>query len=166
MWFFVDAETDGLYGRFLSVAAMVTDENGTEVDRFYGAIRVTREELTSQWVRENVFPSLSRAETVYENGEALLDAFWQFWMQYRDRAACVAYVPCPVEARLFQTCVLKNLPEREFLAPFPLYDLATLLRSKGIPFDRDLPTLSGLSLTSHDAMDDVRMIASAWKKLL
>lgn len=166
MWFFVDAETDGLYGRFLSVAAMVTDETGKELDRFYGAVSVTREELTSDWVKENVYPYLAQAEKVYANQQDLLEDFWQFWMTYRDKAPCVAYVPCPVEARLFCACVEADPTRREFLAPLPLYDLATLLRSRGMDFDQDLAALSGQTLQRHDALADVRMMAAIWVKLL
>lgn len=166
MWFFVDAETDGLYGAFLSVAAMVTDEKGEELDRFYGAVRVKQEDITVPWVRENVFPSLARAEIFYETEHALLEGFWQFWLRYREQASCVAHVPYPVESRLFQACVLENLPEREFLAPFPLYDLATLLKSRGMDFNPELSVLSGMELKPHDAMNDVRMMAALWRKLL
>lgn len=166
MWFFVDAETDGLYGAFLSVAAIVTDEKGEELDRFYGAVRVTQEDISTPWVRENVFPSLARAETFYETEHALLESFWQFWLRYREQAACVTHVPYPVESRLFLSCVTKDPREREFLAPFPMYDLATLLRSKGLDFHGELPLLSGMELKPHDAMNDVRMMAALWRKLL
>lgn len=164
-WFFVDAETDGLYGPFLSVAVLVTDETGVEQDRFYGAVQVEREELRSPWVREHVFPYLSRAEQFFKNEQSLLESFWQFWMQYREQVFCVADVSSPVESRLFTTCVLQNLPGREFLAPFPLYDLSTLLIARGIPWNANRQELSGLDLTSHDAMDDVRMMAAIWCRL-
>ena len=36
---FVDAETDGLYGTFLSVAAIFLDDKGEQSDTFYGTIR-------------------------------------------------------------------------------------------------------------------------------
>ena len=45
--FYVDAETDGLYGRFLSVAALVTDGNGSELDRFYTALRTDGSDIRS-----------------------------------------------------------------------------------------------------------------------
>ena len=50
------------------------------------------------------------------------------------------------------------------LAPFPLYDLATLLESKGYHFDSNTKELSGLNLESHDAMNDVKMMAEVWSK--
>ena len=163
--FFVDAESDGLYGKFLSVAALVTDRDGNELDRFYGAVRVTVEDIRSEWVRENVFPYLTNAEFIFECENAMLEAFWEFWLKHRESADCVSYVPYPVESRLFISCVTQNTDERQFLAPFPLYDLATVLELRGCNYDSDMQTLSGLDLVSHDAMNDVRIAASVWRKL-
>lgn len=163
--FFVDAECDGLYGKFLSVAALVTDKNGTEADSFYGAVRVTDKNIASDWVKENVYPSLSNAQTFFDSEKELLEAFWEFWLRHREEADCVSYVPYPVESRLFITCVSENTEKRQLLAPFPLYDLATLLETKGYSFDSDVSNLSGLGLKSHDAMNDVRMTAEVWRKL-
>lgn len=69
--FIVDAETDGLYGKFLSVAALSTDEDGNFDDYFYGA--VSDPTVTSDWVKENVVPHLKNAERFYttEAGKVL-----------------------------------------------------------------------------------------------
>lgn len=163
--FFVDAECDGLYGKFLSVAALVADRNGNEVDSFYGAVRVAAEDINSEWVKENVFSCLSNAELFFDDEGSMLEAFWSFWLRYRECADCVAYVPYPVESRLFIACVKENHAERQLLAPFPLYDLATLLESKGYHFESNMKELSGLNLESHDAMNDVKMMAEVWRKL-
>ncbi|MBE6666483.1 MAG: hypothetical protein E7603_09785 [Ruminococcaceae bacterium] len=163
--FFVDAETDGLYGPFLSIAAMVTDENGVELDRFYASVNVSCEQLNSEWVRANVYPDLKNAEMFFDTEAEMLEAFWKFWMKHRADSICIAYVQYPVEARLFTRCVMKNTTERAFLGPFPLYDLSTLLVSKGFSFDVNIQALSGLNLKAHDAMNDVRMLASVWNKL-
>ncbi len=164
-FFFTDAETDGLYGRFLSVAALVTDKNGREIERFYGAVKTDIEDVQSEWVRKNVYPYLKNASVIFDDEYALSEAFWSFWMKYRETADCVAYVPYPVESRLFSLCVLQNIDERQFLGPFPMYDLATLLESKGNNFDCDMKAMSGLELCCHDAMDDVLMMAEVWHKL-
>ena len=164
--FFVDAETDGLYGPFLSVAAMVTDQLGAEIDRFYGALYPQQVVITDPWVQENVFPSLSRAETFFETDTALLEAFWAFWLHYREDCLCVADVPVPVEARLFAKCVAADPFVRTFQGPYPLMDLSTLLYSRGIDPDADRTNLSGLPCKRHDALDDVRMTAAIWQKLV
>lgn len=163
--FFVDAESDGLYGAFLSVAAMVTDEAGTELDRFYASVKISPDQIRSEWVRENVYPDLKNAEVFFDTEKAMLEAFWLFWMKHRADSVCIAYVQYPVECRLFAQCVKENEAERAFLGPFPLYDLSTLLAAKGFSFDSDMQTLSGLPLKAHDAMNDVRMMAAVWNRL-
>jgi hypothetical protein len=162
--FFVDAECDGLYGKFLSVAALVTDKNGTEVDSFYGAVKLTSKDISNEWVKENVYHSLGNAHIIFDSERDLLEAFWSFWLRHRENADCISYVPYPVESRLFIACVVADTVGRQFLAPFPLYDLATLLEAKGYHFDSNMKELSGLNLESHDAMNDVKMMAEVWKK--
>ena len=165
-YFFVDAETDGLYGAFLSAAALVTDGAGRELDRFYGALSPDRAAVSDPWVRENVLPSLGRAEVFFETEAQLLEAFWAFWLRWREGCVCAADVPVPVEARLLARCVEGDPETRTCLGPFPLLDLSTLLFSRGIDPKADRLSLSGLSLTRHDALDDVRMTAAVWRKLL
>lgn len=164
--FFVDAECDGLYGRFLSVAALVTDENGTELDSFYGAVKITEEEINSEWVRENVYTYLKNASVIFDSEKEMLEELWKFWLKHRENADCVSYVPYPVESRLFIACVAESTAERQLLAPFPMYDLATVLELRGHHYDSDMQVLSGLDLVSHDAMNDVRMAAAVWRNLL
>ncbi len=165
-FFFVDAESDGLYGKFLSIAVLVTDKNGTELDSFYGAVKVNADDISSEWVKENVYPYLKNASVFYDSEADMLEAFWLFWLKHMEDADCVSYVPYPVESRLFNSCVNEKTEERQFLAPFPLYDLATVLELKGYHYDSDMQALSGLDLSSHDAMNDVRMAAEVWRKLL
>lgn len=164
--FYVDAECDGLYGSFLSVAALVTDECGRELDRFYLSVRANESDIQTEWVRENVFPFLAGADELVNTEDELLDRFWEFWMKHRENAVCIAYVPYPVEARLFTHCVMKAPIDRAFFGPFPLYDLGTLLMARGLDPDPDMSVLSGMELTKHDAMNDVRMMEKVWEKLM
>lgn len=162
---FVDAETNGLYGSFLSVAALVTDEEGRELEHFYAERVLDPGERLTPWVIEHVLPQLGAAELTAPTEEALLEAFWAFWLRHRETAECVAYVQYPVEARLFSACVLRAPQEREFQGPFPLYDLSTLLAMHGLGVNADLQTLTGLDLPSHHALNDVKLAAAAWIKL-
>lgn len=164
--FFVDAETDGLYGRFLSVAAVVTDESNRELDRFYASVNVDADELETEWVVENVYPHLKNADTFFDSEYEMLETFWTFWMKHRENSRCVSYVQYPVECRLFSTCVMHKMAERTFSAPFPLYDLSTLLFERGLDFDANMQKLSGLDVSSHDAMNDVIMMAKVWNDLI
>ena len=164
--FYVDAECDGLYGAFLSVAVMVTDVSGREIDRFYDSVRANESDIQTEWVREHVLPYLANADEIVNTEDELLDSFWGFWMKHRESAVCIAYVQYPVEARLFSQCVMKAQEERTFLGPYPLYDLSTLLVARGLSPDPDIAVLSGMELAEHDAMNDVRMIAKVWEKLM
>ncbi|MBQ8515317.1 MAG: hypothetical protein IJ496_07955 [Ruminococcus sp.] len=165
-YFFVDAETDGLYGSFLSVAVIVTDRTGTELDRFYGAVQIHPDAISSDWVKENVLPHLHEAEVFYPDENTLLEAFWAFWMKHHESCLCIADVPFPVEARLFMKCVELCPADRSFSAPFPLLDLASVLAANGISPLADRAALSGLGLTAHDAMHDVRMMVQLWNRYM
>ena len=164
-YFFLDAETDGLFGRFLSAAVLVTDNEGCEIEHLYSALPVTADDVTSEWVRENVIPHIGMAEKIVDSEYELLEEVWTLWMKYRDTAYCVADVGFPVEARLLSECVQHDLSAREFLAPFPLLDLSTLLQARGIPWDASRQDLSGLKLVSHDPLNDVRLTAACWFRL-
>ena len=153
-------------GGYCAIEGEEPDENGQEIDKFYGAVKINIEDISTQWVKENVYPYLNNADMLFDSEEVLLESFWSFWIKHHETADCVAYVEYPVETRLFHICVMRNLEERQFLAPFPLYDLATLLESKSIDFDCNIQKLSGLELVSHDAMNDVKMCANVWRKYI
>ena len=163
--FFLDAETDGLYGRFLSAAVLVTDSAGTEIEHLYAACAVAKEEISSEWVLENVFPHLCKAEIIVDSEYEMLERIWALWMKYRERAVCIADVGFPVEARLLSECVRHDLSAREFLAPFPLLDLSTMLLAHGMPWNESRRSLSGLDVAAHDPLNDVRLAAACWFRI-
>lgn len=165
-YFFIDAETDGLYGEFLSVAVLVTDESGKEIDRFYGANKIKPDDIKSKWVKENVLPHLKNAAATYETEYDLLEAVWFFWMKHRKSALAVADVMHPVESRLFTECVRHSLAEREMLAPFPLLDLSTLLHVCSEKSDIENRMAQEKALVRHDAMNDVIITAEIWFSLI
>ncbi len=164
--FIVDAETDGLYGSFLSVAALVTTSEGEQADLFYGAVSPDLLQVRSEWVKKNVLPYISAAHTFFSSEDELLRAFWDFWMKHRETSVCIADVCYPVEARLFSRCVQMSPEEREFQGPFPLLDLSTLLLARGIPVDTSRKELTSLSLVQHDALNDARITEDIWRKLM
>lgn len=172
-YFIVDAETNGLYGSFLSVAAQVYDAEWNLIEEFYGARKIKTEEEINPWVEANVLPFLYTDAKVYDEESELLETFWQFWIKYRqvENLRCVADVPYPVESRLFLRCVEQNREERMFLGPFPLYDMETILASAGEELLADriklLEETAGCKeseLVRHCALDDVRITALLLKK--
>lgn len=157
-YFIFDCETDGLYGKTLSIAAVVFDSEFAPVQRFDGSLLINACDLESDWVKENVYPHLSLSERRFDTEEALLEAFWAFYTEHRGTALCIADVPVPVEAGVLRKCVLKNEAERAFLAPYPLIDAASLLFAAGIDPSTDRSTLTDRELDRHRAYDDVLAI--------
>ena len=163
---FIDAETDGLYGMFLTVGMKVTDEKGHEMDRAYYGIKRENMHVSQAWVQENVIPILGEYEPC-EDEEELLEKTWEFWMKHREDAYAVADVPFPVEFRLFAKCVEKNPAERATLAPFPLLDLASVLWANGIEplADRSGLLEGDVQAKQHNAYADAEMCAEILQKI-
>ena len=97
---FIDAETDGLYGSFLTVGRVVTDDAGNMIEKAYYGIKKENMMISDVWTRENVFPVLGDYEACEDEAE-LLEKVWAFWMKYREEAYAAADVMYPVESRLF-----------------------------------------------------------------
>lgn len=166
-YFFVDAETDGLYGEVIAIAAIIIDINGEEKDKFAAKIKgLSSESMKDEWTRYNVLPLLDSSLEEYEGRTSLLEGFWDFWLKYREDVICIADVQYPVEANLFRKCVELDLENRNFLGPYPLYDLSTILLIKGISPSVDRVKLLGEdSFEKHNPLDDVRITARLWRKL-
>lgn len=163
---FVDAETDGLYGTFISVAVVVTDANANEIERFYYGINKKNLKVTDAWTREHVLPILGDYEECEDETE-LLEKVWAVWEHYRADAYAVADVIYPVEARLFSKCVMNDMERRMFAAPYPLIDLSSLLLAKGIDPNISRDELVGSTdWVEHNAMSDVETSIKIYKKIM
>lgn len=164
---FLDAETDGLYGQFLTVALVAVSDNGQELEKAYYGICKENMVINDNWVKENVLPILGTYENCADEDE-LLDKTWNFWMKYSDSAYVVADVPFPVEARLFESCVRKNVEDRKFKAPFPLMDLSSMLYVKGydplMERNKIIEETHSANL-QHNALYDVELSIQIWKKI-
>ena len=162
---FVDAETDGLYGHFLSVAGILCDSFGNETDSFYHRVDIKKNGVTDPWVLENVIPVLSGG-VIEDTPEDLLESFWQ-WYRACGEADVIADVTFPVECRLFSECVLKDPDTRKFQGPYPLLDLSSMLYAKGMDPNADRRSLiDATNYQVHNALDDVRMSRDIWLKYI
>lgn len=162
-YMFVDAETDGLYGKFLSIAAICCNESGEEQNQFYHRLDVTQEDVEDGWVKEQVLPILNHG-VLHASEEQLLCAFWDFYESIMPDYV-ITDVMYPVEARLFERCVLFDEAQRKWKAPFPMLDLSNMLYVQGIDPLIDREKLVDCSdLQKHNALDDVRMSIRIWKK--
>ena len=165
--FSVDAETDGLYGRAFAVAVTVR-EDGREVANFSG--RVSDEEVTNEWVRANVLPTLRDMPVTHSSIEELEEAFWKFWMSQKDNAVVIAHCGSPVESGLFRRCVERDLASLAFAGPSPaIHDVATVLLALGEDpasvdgYNKKNGILVPFDGVSHHPMYDAASAAVAWE---
>ncbi len=164
---FIDAESDGLYGNFISVAMLVADSNGNELKHFYyGLKKELLKGVKTQWVIDNVLPIMGDYEVCNSETE-MFEKVWNVWLKYKDNSCMVADIAYPVETRLLRECVALSNDKDAFSAPFPLFDLSSMLYAKGI--DPLISRYDFLGLKSndkqHNALEDVRISLKVWKKL-
>lgn len=155
-FFSFDAETDGLYGEVFAIAAVVIDEGGVVEDQF--CMKCVKPGVRDAWTAENCLPYLSDIPDCESRAE-LRARFWDFYLRYREQCVIVADIPCPVEAGLLRACVEEDLPERAFLGPYPLIDVASALFARGIDPDIDRMAFAEQKGRRHHPLDDA--VASA-----
>jgi len=126
--FSFDGETNGLYGQAFALAAVVTDDSG-EIATFVA--RCPIEDIIDDWVAENVLPNMENVGVTHADYRSMLESFWNFYMKHKEGADVVAHVAHPVETKLFRDVVEANLNNRIWEAPFPLIDVASVLKARG-----------------------------------
>lgn len=151
-YFSVDAETDELYGPAFAIGAVVW-EDGKFTKQFKGVLKDADKFVTSDWVRENCLP-IADGYTQYETRADLLNAFWNFYMENKKDAQIFADVGAPVETQVFRECVMLDLKNRQWDGPYPLDEVASILRGRGIDPDIDRIKFSGFNGRKHDPCDD------------
>ena len=121
-----DVESTSLYGTGFAFGAIVVNHNGTiEFDR----IELLSKEgagKANDRVKQNVIPNLSDMPTC-ETDRELRDAFFDFYMKHRETANVWSDVNFPVETNFLNAIVNDSPNEREWLMPYPLYDVSSLV---------------------------------------
>lgn len=164
--FFVDAESDGLYGSLISIAVIVTDYAGNELERCYWGIARDKLQIQNEWVKENVEPILGDYIEC-QNEQELLNRFWNVWERYYEQAYVVADVCYPVESRMFEKCIQLDIENRAMKGPFPLIDLSSLLLAKNMNPLADRTELVAMgNRKHHNALTDVEMSIEIWRKYI
>ncbi len=158
-----DAEADGLYGEVFAIAAVAAEADGRVTDRFAAAYAVPG--VTDPWTAEHCLP-LPDSYVLFESREGLLNAFWDFYLRFRDDCVIVADVPYPVEADLLRACVALDTETRAELAPYPLIDAASVLFAHGIDPNIDRYEFSGASGKKHDPLSDAEASLKCLLKLM
>lgn len=175
----LDCETNGLGGQAFAVAAVLTDDNGREVDTWEARCPIAGP--VDEWVTENVLPALDDMPETVDSYEGLL-AGWRVWFAGRHRgrgyeaaaakaarheAVVIGHVVWPVEAKFLRDAHADDL----FTGPFPLLDVAPLLLAAGHDptsvdtyLDRHgLPKPDG---SPHHPLYDARAAVTAFRHLM
>jgi hypothetical protein len=153
-----DVESIGLHGEGFAVAYVVVDRNGHRHAEGLlacppASARGRRE--GHRWVEDNV-PALG---AVHRSPESLRTAFWGLFLSWHELGALlVADCGWPVEARFLAQCVDDDLACREWLGPYPLHDLASILLAKGKdPLEKRTRLTD--ELPEHNPLADARQSA-------
>ena len=122
-YFSFDAETNGLWGKAFSIAAVVYDDATGETTEFVGRCPIS--ESVDSWVAENVLPEMESIPVTHENYESLLKAFVEFYNAGKQDAVVLVHMGLPVEARLFLDAHNMGILG-DWDAPYPLVDIAAI----------------------------------------
>ena len=146
--FMFDVESTSLHGTGFAVGAIVVNKDGTEIDRFE-LLSKEGAANTNEWVKENVLPSLSDIR-ICETDRELRDEFFGFYLKHMDTSEIWSDVNFPVETNFLHAIVNDAPTEREWLMPYPLKDVSTLI---DISIDRS--SECGIpDLRKHHPLDD------------
>lgn len=128
--FILDVESDGLWGKGFCVSAIVIHIATGDIIEIFTQM-IDNPNIENKWVLENVMPYLSDIKTV-TNLFTLQENFWSLWDKYRKHSITFADSGQPVESNWFKSCVLNDMENREYLAPFPLHEVASVVLVSGI----------------------------------
>ena len=126
--FSFDAETNGLYGQTFAIGAVVTDDRG-EIARYVSRCPIVGE--IDKWVAENVLPHIRDVSIDQDSYQSLLNNFFGFYKEHKKDADVIAHVAHPVETKLLRDMIELDLEARMWEGPFPLIDVAGVLKAKG-----------------------------------
>lgn len=160
-----DVESVGLHGRGFAFGAVVVDlASRRVVDERRAWCEPSRDPRWGTreghaWVSEHVLPALRAWGAPWTPRAGLVEvrqAFWDlFSHEYggakRESTLLAADCAWPVEARFLAACVDDNMPAREWLGPYPLIDISTLLAVAPV----DVPRAAD-EVPEHDPLRDAR----------
>jgi hypothetical protein len=163
--FSLDVETDDLYGETFAFGVSIWDLKTKQIVSYLGGF-AELEEVASPWCRGNIIPLISkkhRDEFVkFQTRKEMRDAFWRFYMQYREKAIILADFQ-HLENAFFRQCVREDLKEREWLGPYPMMDLGTMLAVANLDPDIDRFIYTGFNnLVKHNPIHDAHVAGKTY----
>lgn len=148
-----DVESTSLHGTGFAFGVVVVDKSGLEIDHLELLSKEGAKKVNN-WVKENVIPNLSDMPTC-ETDKELRDSFFNFYLKHKETAEIWSDVNFPVETNFLHSILNDSPKDREWLMPYPLKDMSTL-----IDVDIDRHTECGITnLRKHNPLDDSRASA-------
>lgn len=176
----IDAETNGLWGKPFSIAAIVYEffpEQNKGVSGIQSAgwkktdsicLRIPDLFVTNEWVKENVLPTLEGVKITHQTEADMLKDFASFYMSHKD-AQVIWHMGHVVEAYLFRLMVEQKVIG-EWDAPYTPIEVATLLEAKGFKADSvdQFAKDNGIVInygSTHNPLYDCEVTAEVYFKL-
>jgi hypothetical protein len=165
--FSFDVETIGLYGGVFALGACVINEDGVELESLFLKTNhryVSGTNLNFNFVALKILPSILTKDDNCMSELEIRTKFWNFYIQCKIKYPdMIVVVDCgyPCEAGFLRACVNDNISEREFLAPFPLHELGTLILSKGEDPKEERERAQN-ETPAHNPLCDARQSARLW----
>jgi hypothetical protein len=156
--FVFDVESIGLYGEGFAVGYVVTTRERKLIEEGCFACDLDRaiglDEESRQWIGKNVKIPMYDCVAPW----IVREKFWEVLLRYRD--TCLFFADCcyPVETNFLAACVKIDSPGRQWLAPYPLYDIAIIRAALGFDPLTTLPRLEN-ELPKHNPLADARQSA-------
>lgn len=163
--FSFDVETKGLYGDGFSVGVVILSDNGSELDSlFLRADDDEANELTAnrKWFKENVVPTLGTINCL--SLREFRDKFWNYYTNCKTKYSNIIFVTdcgSPCESGFLRTCVMDDLENRQWSAPFPLHEVGTSLYLCGKDPTGTFERKSN-ELPVHNPVADARLSGRIW----
>ena len=154
----LDVESESLHGDAFAAGAVAMDEDGKVISVFYAACPP---ENANPWVKENV---VHHCKPTRATKREVRDAFWSWW---KGLGETELWSDCgwPVEAAFLAACVRDDPEAREFQGPYPLHDLATALRCRGLDPRAKYSRSFAEELPEHDPLADAHQSARLLRDL-
>ena len=162
----IDAETDGLWGNIFSIAGIVYNEKGEEIDKIL--LRLPNKVVKNEWVKENVLPELDKV--THSEYEKMMVDFANFYMKYKDEATVLWHMGHIVESHLF-----RELHRLELIgdwdAPYTPIEVSETLRIAGEKVDSvdDYAEKYSLEISdygsTHNPLYDCEVAFKVWRHL-
>ena len=174
----LDAETNSLLWQPFAVAATVREWK-KEVDSI--VLRCPIEQNIDSWVDENIIPNIEDIKETNTSYESMLQDLYKFWDNYRQKndenwnptqkqPTTIAHMWAPVESGLLKDML--NVVWEEFAWPYPLDEVATLLRAiwedptSVDSYMKKYNLKPEFDWVSHHPMYDAVVAAQVWEDIM